>query len=149
MTDCRRKTPDILLVFPMGLIAWFLLSIFLNHQSLAFETGQERGIQFLTREMLAAAREPGFFEWVRGIRRRIHEYPELGFEEYRTSEIIRSELDLLGIDYKWPVAKTGVVATVGSGQKPVFALRADMDALPLQVLTLALFSIYGPITLNT
>ncbi|XP_068652749.1 IAA-amino acid hydrolase ILR1-like 3 [Aristolochia californica] len=85
-------------------------------------------------ELLQSARESHFFDWMKSIRRRIHEYPELGFEEYNTSEFIRSELDSLGIEYKWPYAKTGIVATIGSGEQPWFALRADMDALALHEL---------------
>ncbi|KAK8626891.1 hypothetical protein V6N13_134521 [Hibiscus sabdariffa] len=86
----------------------------------------------LARQLLDSAKEPEFFDWLKKVRRRIHEYPELAFEEHETGRLIMSELDSLGIDYSWPIAETGIVASVGSGVEPWFGLRADMDALPIQ-----------------
>ena len=70
-------------------------------------------------------------DWIVKIRRELHEHPELMYEEFRTSELIRRELDKLDIQYRHPIAETGVLASIGNGNGPCVALRADMDALPI------------------
>lgn len=75
------------------------------------------------------ALQPQLVEW----RRSLHQYPELGFREHITSEFIIRKLKDWGIDYQAGVAMTGVVAVIqGTQPGPVLAIRADMDALPIQ-----------------
>ncbi|XP_031388049.1 IAA-amino acid hydrolase ILR1-like 4 isoform X4 [Punica granatum] len=81
---------------------------------------------------LDLARSPEVSEYMVRIRRRIHEYPELGFEEFETSKLIRTELDEMGIHYRYPLAVTGVVGYIGTGKPPFVALRADMDGLDME-----------------
>jgi amidohydrolase len=74
---------------------------------------------------------PDVAERAIAIRREIHRFPELGFEEERTASIVERELDALGIEHR-RIAKTGVVGIVrGALPGKVAGLRADMDALPL------------------
>lgn len=64
-------------------------------------------------------------------RRDFHMHPELGFKEIRTAEKVAETLEQMGYRVRRGVGRTGVVAELGSG-KPLVAVRADMDALPLQ-----------------
>ena len=66
-------------------------------------------------------------------RRHLHQHPELGNREFKTSAYIVEQLKDLGLEIKTGIAKTGVVAILKGGKSgPVIALRADMDALPVK-----------------
>ena len=66
-----------------------------------------------------------------GWRREIHMHPELGFRETRTAELVAKTLESLGYKVRTGVGRTGVVGERGQGH-PIVAIRADMDALPVQ-----------------
>jgi amidohydrolase len=68
------------------------------------------------------------------IRRTLHSNPEYGFQEHQTAALIAREMTALGARVRTGVGKTGVVAELGQGS-PVIAVRADMDALPIQEAT--------------
>ncbi|WP_462411480.1 M20 metallopeptidase family protein [Neobacillus sp. Marseille-QA0830] len=66
-------------------------------------------------------------------RRDFHQNPELGYQEFRTSEIVANHLKGLGLEVKTKVGKTGVIGLLrGEEPGPTIAIRADMDALPIQ-----------------
>ncbi|GAA3243138.1 M20 family metallopeptidase [Nonomuraea helvata] len=65
-------------------------------------------------------------------RRDIHMHPELAFAEYRTTQRIAERLTAAGLAPSVLPRGTGLICDVGSGDGPTIALRADIDALPLQ-----------------
>ncbi|MFC1483846.1 M20 family metallopeptidase [Candidatus Neomarinimicrobiota bacterium] len=67
-----------------------------------------------------------------GYRRHLHQHPELGFQEVETARYILEQIKGADIEIRHPVAKTGLVAVMQNGDGPCIALRADMDALPIQ-----------------
>ncbi|HOV27229.1 MAG TPA: M20 family metallopeptidase [Pseudobacteroides sp.] len=87
-------------------------------------------MKLLTDQIIRYSEE--IFDRVVLIRREIHKYPELGFCEYKTSEIIKKFLEELGLDVSG-FAGTGLAATIyGKESKKTVAIRADIDALPIK-----------------
>ncbi|MGB3074461.1 MAG: amidohydrolase, partial [Chitinophagales bacterium] len=101
-----------------------LLSCFIFIASLAFGQKTDAIIDQRATEIL-----PKVIEW----RRYLHEHPELSNREYETSKYVAAYLTSLGLEVQTGIAKTGVVALLKGGKPgPVVALRADMDALPVE-----------------
>jgi len=72
------------------------------------------------------------FDELVAIRRDLHAHPELSWHEQRTAAQVRAWLDRLGISHRHGIAGTGILADLPGGNGPRIALRADMDALPVQ-----------------
>src|SRR6185437_10389627 len=74
-----------------------------------------------------------FHEDMTAWRRDLHMHPELGYQEVRTADRVAAELTRFGVDVHRGLGRTGVVGTLRSGNSgPTIALRADMDALPME-----------------
>jgi len=71
---------------------------------------------------------------ITSVRRHLHEYPELSFQEYQTAKFVAEKLRQYGIEPTEGVATTGLTALIEgkNSSKKVVALRADMDALPIK-----------------
>ena len=69
-----------------------------------------------------------FYDYCLGCYTHFHQYPELSFQEYKTSEFIQGELKKAGIPFRAGIAGTGILGWV-EGKNPskrMIALRADM-----------------------
>jgi hypothetical protein len=116
---------------PMSRRLRFLLPFVLLAASMPPPAQAQSPVPDLEKEIRqrAAAIESKLIAW----RRDIHEHPELGEQETRTSALVADHLTSLGLEVKTGVGKTGVVGLLkGDKPGPVVALRADMDALPVK-----------------
>jgi amidohydrolase len=75
-----------------------------------------------------------FTDDIISVRRHLHTFPELSFEEFETSRYIQQQLTKIGVPFTAGIVKTGIVASI-KGKNPdkkIIALRADIDALPIR-----------------
>ena len=73
------------------------------------------------------------FDYVVGLRRELHQYPEIGFDLPKTLALVRRELDAMGIPYTEEFGRSSIVATINPECKDfTIGIRGDMDALPIQ-----------------
>ena len=73
------------------------------------------------------------YQWMVEVRRHIHQYPELSFQEFETAAYIKEKLKEQGLEFKGGIGKTGIICGIGDPalEQNTVALRADMDALPV------------------
>ncbi len=73
-----------------------------------------------------------FHDWLVDLRRHFHQFPELAYREEKTAAKIVEVLREFGVPFRDKIGKTGVVASLSARRSgPTVAMRADMDALPL------------------
>jgi hippurate hydrolase len=96
--------------------------------------------------MPTIARIETYIDDLTAIRHDIHEHPEIGFQEVRTSGIVAEKLAAWGIEVHRAIGKTGVVGVLKGARGPgrTIGLRADMDALPMEETTNLPFSSKTP-----
>jgi len=87
------------------------------------EDWQRQGLETRIQEVLPE---------LRLLRRHIHQHPELSGHEQQTAALVAGELRRWGWQVREGVGRTGVVAELGPADGPLVALRADMDALPIE-----------------
>ncbi|XP_043706161.1 IAA-amino acid hydrolase ILR1-like 4 [Telopea speciosissima] len=109
----------------------FIFHLFGTIPTLSTSSLTAKELADISANFLSQAKRQELVDYMVGIRRKIHENPELGYEEFETSKLIRAELDKMGIPYKYPLAATGVLGYIGTGRSPFVGLRADMDALAM------------------
>ena len=116
MTKLKRNAADGLFTRPSKFIA----SIDLIREGYFMENG--------IRERIFEMKD-----WLVQIRRTIHMHPELMYEEEKTALLVGEWLENFGMEVKKGVAKTGVVGLLrGAKEGKTVAIRADMDALPIE-----------------
>jgi amidohydrolase len=72
------------------------------------------------------------FKYIRSVRQHIHQHPELSFQEFETSKFIQEQLKKYGISFTNNWVKTGILAEIKGKSENIIALRADLDALPIE-----------------
>jgi amidohydrolase len=115
-------------MLPLRYVASFALAATLSIASPHNGKADVVSLEAAVREKTASI-EGKLITW----RRDIHQHPELGDQETRTSKLVADHLRSLGLEVRTGVARTGVVAVLkGAKPGPTVALRADMDALPVK-----------------
>ncbi|WP_249978071.1 amidohydrolase [Vreelandella olivaria] len=89
----------------------------------------------LALKSLLSAQVTAAFDTTRSLYQELHQYPELPFQEHRTSALLATALGEHGYDVTTGVGGTGVVALLYNGEGPTVMLRGDMDALPIKEAT--------------